>query len=81
MIKLIDLLENKIIVTQQKIQQYIKDGSKGSLNLSSTPITSLPQCLTVRNHLYLKNTPLSKKYSVEQIKQMVPGVKGDIYMT
>jgi hypothetical protein len=155
MIKLIDLLENKILVprrspeersknyiiaTQKKIQQYIKDGNKGDLDLSGTPITSLPQDLTVGGSLYLtstqitslpqgltvggnlylintpitslpqgltvggnlylintpitslpqgltvggnlnlSNTPLSKKYSEEQIKQMVPGVKGSIYL-
>ena len=115
MIKLIDLLENKILVprrskeersknyliaTQKKIQQYIKDGSKGDLNLTNTPITSLPQGLTVRGYLnlnntpitslpqgltvgdslYLEDTPISKKYSKEQIQQMVPGVKGNIYL-
>jgi len=135
MIKLIDLLENKIlttrrspeersknflIATQKKIQQYIKDGSKGDLNLENTPITSLPQGLKVGGYLdlsntlivslpqglkvggfldlyntkitslpqdlkvggdlNLSNTPLSKKYSEEQIKQMVPGVKGQIYI-
>ena len=153
MIKLIDLLENKILVTrrspeersknfliatQKKIQQYIKDGSKGDLDLRNTPITSLPQDLKVGGNLYLYNTkitslpqgltvggdlnlmgtkitslpqglkvggnlnlyntkitslpqdlivggnldlektPISKKYSEEQIKQMVPGVKGEI---
>jgi len=133
MIKLIDLLENKILVTrrspeersknyliatQKKIQQYMKDGGKGALNLTNTPITSLPQNLTVGGSLYLsntpittlpqgltvrgylylygtkitslpqdlivrryvdlRNTPLSKKYSEEQIRQMVPGVKGEI---
>jgi len=134
MIKLIDLLENKILVprrskeersknfliaTQKKIQQYIKDGSKGDLDLSGTPITSLPQGLRVEGYLDLSgtpitslpqgltvggdlnlgstkittlpqglkvggflgltNTPISKKYSKEQIKTMVPGVKGEIY--
>ena len=133
MIKLIDLLENKIlvprrspeersknyiIVTQKKIQQYMKDGGKGDLDLRHTPITSLPQGLTVGGNLNLigakitslpqgltvgggldlentlitslpqdlivggnldlKNTPISKKYTREQIKQMVPGVKGSI---
>jgi len=155
MIKLIDLLENKILVprrskeersknyliaTQKKIQQYMKDGSKGDLDLKNTPITSLPKDLTVGGsldlkntpitslpqdltvgkgiylentpittlpqgltvggfldlentpittlpqdlkvggNLYLTNTPISKKYSKEQIKQMVPGVKGTIYI-
>ena len=74
MIKLIDLLENKILVprrskeersknyliaTQKKIQQYIKDGGKGDLDLKGTPITSLPQGLTVGRNLYLRNTPIT----------------------
>ena len=115
MIKLIDLLEIKILVprrskeersknyliaTQKKIQQYMKDGGKGDLDLSSTPITtlpqgltvgrtlylnntpitSLPQGLTVGRTLYLRNTPISKKYNEEQIQQMAPDVKGEIYI-
>ena len=95
MIKLLDILENKILVprrskeersknyliaTQKKIQQYMKDGSKGDLDLKGTPITSLPQGLTVGGYIDLRNTPISKKYNEEQIKQMVPGVKGKIYI-
>jgi len=135
MIKLIDLLENKILVprrspeersknfliaTQKKIQQYIKGGSKGDLdlgntpittlppglkvggdldlrntpitslpqgltvggylNLSNTSITSLPQGLKVDDGLYLRDTPISKNNKIQQIKQMVPGVKGSIYL-
>ena len=115
MIKLIDLLENKILVprrspeersknyiiaTQKKIQQYIKDGSKGDLDLRNTPITSLPQGLTVggdlnlmgtkitslpqgltvEGYLYLPSIPFFKKYSEEQIKQRVHGVKHIIYL-
>ena len=116
MIKLLDLLkENKILIPrrspeerqknyliaiQKKIQQYIKDGGKGNLDLSNTPITSLPDNLKVGGNLYLENpkitslpdnlqvggnlnlrdTPLAKKYSKGQIKQMIPGVKGNIYI-
>jgi len=156
MIKLLDILENKILVprrsaeereknylisTQKQIQQYIKDGSKGDLdlrktpitslpdnlkviggdlyllntkitslpdnlkvggnldlrdtpitslpdnlqvggglNLGNTPITSLPDNLQIGGNLYLSNTPLSKKYSEEEIRKMVPGVKGNIYL-
>ena len=155
MIKLLDILENKILVprrspeersknyliaTQKKIQQYMKDGGKGDLDLAGTPITTLPQGLIVGRNLYLRNTPItslpqglkvggslyisstpitslpqgltvggslflsntpltslpqdltvggfldlrntpiSKKYNEEQIKQMVPGVKGTIYI-
>jgi hypothetical protein len=153
MIKLLDLLENKILVPirskeerqknyliaiQKKIQQYINGGSKkdldlyntpitslpnnlkvggnldlyntkitslpnnlqvgrglylyntpitslpnnlkvgGNLDLNNTKITSLPNNLQVGGNLYLYNTPISKKYTKEQIKQMAPGVKGDI---
>ena len=115
MIKLLDILENKIlvprrskeersknynIVIQKKIQQYMKDGGKGNLDLSNTPITSLPSNLKVEGslklyntpiislpsdlsvggHFNLYNTPLSESHTKEQIKQMVPGVKGDIYI-
>ena len=112
--------KNYSIVVQKKIQQYIKDGSKGNLNLRNTPITALPDNLTVDGGLYLSNTkitslpdnltvggyldlentkitalpdnltvrgnldlantPISKKYTKEEIKQMVPRVKGDIYL-
>jgi hypothetical protein len=153
--------KNHIIATQRKIQQYIKDGSKGTLDLSNTPITSLPDNLTkvggdlelfntpiaslpdnlkvggslslintkitslpnnltIKGSLYLDNTPItslpnnlkvgddlslintkitslpnnlkvggdlelfntpiSAKYTKEQLKQMLPGVKGEIYL-
>jgi hypothetical protein len=73
MIKLLDILENKILVprrpreeraknyliaTQKKIQQYMKDGGKGDLNLSYTPITSLPSDLKVGGGLNLGYTPI-----------------------
>ena len=92
--------KNYNIAIQKQIQQYIKDGGKGDLDLSNTPITSLPTNLQVGGYLYLvntpitslptnlqvggyldlENTPLSKKYTIEQIKQMVPGVEGKIYI-
>jgi hypothetical protein len=43
-------------------------------------MTSLPQGLIVGGDLDLYNTPISKKYNEEEIKQMVPGVKGHIYL-
>ena len=112
--------KNYLIATNRKIQQYIKDGGKGhlnlnntpiislpsdlkvggdlylynskitslpsdltvggDLNLTNTPITSLPSDLKVGGDLYLYNTPLSKSHTKEQIKQMAPGVKGNIYL-
>jgi len=92
--------KNYLIAVQKKIKQYIEDGSKGDLDLSNTPITTLPQGLKVGGSLSLGstpittlpkdlkvgeglnliNTPLSKKYTKEQIKQMYPGIKGEIYL-
>ena len=75
MIKLLDILENKILVPrrskeerqkkyqialQKNIQQYIKDGSKGDLYLSNTPITSLPDNLEVGGDLSLRNTQIKE---------------------
>jgi len=135
MIKLLDILENKILVTrrspeersknyliatQKQIQQYMKDGSQGDLNLDNIPniqlpkgltvggslylnsaqitslpqgitiggeldlrnanITSLPQDLIVGDDLYLFNAPMAEKYTKEQIRAMVPGIKGKIYI-
>ena len=37
--------KNYSLIVQKKIQQYIKDGSKGNLDLRGTPITSLPDNL------------------------------------
>ena len=52
----------------------------GDLSLFNTKITSLPNDLQVGGDLNLHYTPISKKYTKEQIKQIYPGVKGDIYM-
>jgi len=84
MIKLLDILENKILVPrrsreersknynialQKQVQQYIKDGSKGDLRLRDTPITSLPPDLNIGDSLELYGT---------SIKSLPPGltVKG-----
>jgi hypothetical protein len=51
--------KNYLIATQKKIQQYIKDGSKGDLDLGNTPITSLPDNLNMGGDLNLANTPIT----------------------
>jgi hypothetical protein len=52
--------EKIINLANEKIQQYIKDGSKGDLNLSNTLITSLPSnLLKVGGDLNLKNTQIT----------------------
>jgi hypothetical protein len=89
MIKLLDILENKILVPlrskeersknyqialQKKVQQYMKDGGKGDLNLRDTPITSLPPDLSVGGNLSLGYA--------KKITSLPPGlkVKGDLYL-
>lgn len=53
----------------------------GYLNLYKTQITSLPSNLEVEKWLILNYTPLSKKYTEQEIRQMVPGVKGGIRLS
>ena len=48
----------------------------GSLYLSRTPITSPPDNLQIGGYLDLSNTPISKKYTKEELKRMLPGVRG-----
>jgi hypothetical protein len=52
--------KNYRIATLKKVQEYIKNGSKGNLNLSNTPITSLPDNLTkVGGTLNLRGTKIT----------------------
>ena len=51
--------KNYAIAIQKKIQQYIKDGGKGDLDLIDTPITSLPDNLKVGGSLLLIDTPIT----------------------
>ncbi len=50
--------KNHQIVLQKQITAYIKGGSKGDLDLSGTPIQSLPDNLKVGGNLNLYNTPI-----------------------
>ena len=51
----------------------------GYLDLGRTPIESLGDLQSVGGNLYLNDTPISKKYSEEEIRQMV-NVGGKIYL-
>ena len=117
--------KKRLEMIYQEIQDYIKTGSKGYLDLSYSPITSLPDNLkkiggdlyltdtlieTLPNNLQvgedlvlahtpiktlpsnlqvggnldLRRTPIAKKYSEDEIRQMIEStggfVKGDIYI-
>jgi hypothetical protein len=49
------------------------------LYMSYSRLSELPTNLSVGRELNLAHTPLSQKYSVEELKQLLPGVKGNIY--
>ena len=52
--------KNFLIATNKKIQEYIKNGSQGDLDLGGTPITSLPNNLTkVGGYLNLEDTKIT----------------------
>ena len=51
----------------------------GHLGLSLTNITSLENLQSVGGHLHIARTPISEKYSGEEIRRMVD-VKGNIYI-
>ena len=50
------------------------------LDLQGSNITSLPSDLQVGVDLNLRDTPIANRYTKEQIREMVPGVKGVIYL-
>jgi hypothetical protein len=56
-----DRAKNHIIASHKMIQQYIKDGSKGMLDLRDSPITELPdELLLVGGSLVLAGTNITK---------------------
>ena len=56
-----DRQKNYINVVLKQVQNYIKNGSVGNLNLYYIPITELPDNLTkVGRHLFLNRTQIQK---------------------
>ena len=52
--------EKQMDIINKQFQQYIEDGSKGNLDLSKTPITSLPDnLLKVGGNLILNSTKIT----------------------
>src|ERR1019366_1657671 len=56
------------IITQRKIQEYIKNGCVGDLNLANTPIESLPDNLIkVGGHFLLYNSQIKSLNNLESV--------------
>ena len=53
---------------------------KGNLDLRNTNITSLPSDLEVNGDLILYRTPIADMYTKEQIRKMIPRVKGNLIL-
>lgn len=51
--------KNAILIVQKQIQQYIKDGGKGNLDINSTPIKSLPNNLNIGGSLIADSSLLT----------------------
>jgi len=71
-----DLYLNRTLITKLPNNLTVR----GTLELSNTPITFLPNNLTIGGDLSLSDTPISEKYTKEQLTQMLPGVKGKIFV-
>ena len=72
-------IESDLDLSYTKIASLPNNLKVGELlDLSNTPITTIPSSLKVGGGLLLRNTPISKKYTKEQLKQMLPGVEGEI---
>lgn len=72
-------IEGELALNNTKITTLPDNLEVGdNLYLQNSPITTIPSSLRVNGSLWLKDTPISKKYTKEQLKQMLPGVKGDI---
>ena len=51
--------KNWKIALYRQVKQYMKGDRKGDLDLNGTPITSLPDGLTVGGSLFLGGTPIT----------------------
>lgn len=48
------------------------------IEADNSEITIILKDIKVKGNVYLKNTPISKKYTEAQLKQMCPGIEGEI---
>jgi hypothetical protein len=70
----LDLLKSKIKKLPDKLEKI-----GGSLWLDNTSIKHLPENLIIDWNLFLFHTPLSEKYTEDEIRKMVKYIGGDIY--
>jgi hypothetical protein len=69
----IELISTPIKSLPKNFTAYAK------LTIVKTQIETLPPDLKVFGDIYIGKTPLASKYTIEQIKEMSPGISEDIY--
>ena len=61
--------EKKKRIDYKRIQEYIKNGSKGYLDLTETPLTKLPDNLTkVGGDLFIQNSDIEDLNNLEYVR-------------
>ena len=71
--------ELRDLILQSNATSIPFDRVSGNLDLEETPIQSLGNLESVGGRLNLRGTPLAKKHSEAEIRQMVQ-VEGNIYL-
>ncbi len=76
------IVNGHLVLDSCKNLQSLPNGLKvkRDLDLQYTNITSLPSDLEVNGDLILLITPISRRYTEEQIRKMVSKVEGSIYL-
>jgi hypothetical protein len=67
-----------LYVNNKTLKSLPKNLEVGKLVLANTPIESFPNDLKIEGDLDLYKVPLGEKYTKNEIKQMFPGIKGNV---
>jgi hypothetical protein len=75
-------IKGNLILVDATMLESLPNGLEveGTIQAEYSGVKSIPNNIKVNGNLWLHETPISKQYTKEQLKQMLPGVKGDIYM-
>jgi hypothetical protein len=73
-------IDGDLELSKSKIKKLPNDLKiQGNLCFNHTTIGYLPENLSIGESLFISYTPLSQKYTIEEIRKMVKYIGGDIY--